>query len=222
MTAVIRMYEQGPPAVLRYEQETIGEPHEDQVLVRQAAVGVNHADIRYRNGHAHINRFPFVNGFEAAATIEAVGPGVRDFHVGDRVAYPFAAGAYAETRTISPHRLLRIPDDVTFPRAAAVRAKGLTAQMLVKRVHPIAAGDVVVVHTATGGVGTLVARWAPALGATVIGTIGLASKWQVARRNGVIVTDNQDFGAHIHEIIEGKVVDVVYDGVGRGTPRSIT
>jgi NADPH2:quinone reductase len=194
MTAVIRMYEQGSPAVLRYEQATIGKPCDDQVLVRQAAIGVNYADVHYRNGSARIDRFPFVNGFEGAGTVEAVGPGVRGFHVGDRVAYHFAPGAYAEARLISAHRLVRLPDDVTFPQAAAVFAKGLTAQMLVKRVYPIAAGDVVVVHAATGGVGTLVSRWAKALGATVIATVGSASKWEAARRTGadyVIATVRQ-------------------------------
>lgn len=93
MTAVIRMYEQGTRTVLRHGQETIGEPCHDQVLVRQAAIGVNHADADYRNGSAHIDRFPFINGFEAAGTVEATGPDVRDFRVGDRVAYHFAPGA---------------------------------------------------------------------------------------------------------------------------------
>jgi NADPH2:quinone reductase len=214
------MYEQGAPSVLRCEQEKIGEAHDHQVLVRQAAIGVNYADIHYRNGSAHIDRFPFVNGFEAAGTVEAVGPGVQDFHVGDRVAYPFAPGAYAEARPISPHRLTRIPDDVAFQEAAAIFAKGLMAQMLVKRVHPIAAGDVVVVHAATDGVGTLVCRWAKALGATVIATVRSASTWEATRRNDidyVIDTDNQDFRAHVREITEGKGADVVYDGFGRNT-----
>jgi NADPH2:quinone reductase len=214
------MYEQGAPAVLRYEQETIGEPCHDQVLVRQAAIGVNHADVDYRNGSAHIDRFPFINGFEAAGTVEATGPGVRDFRVGERVAYHFAPGAYAEARLISAHQLIPLPDDVTFEQAAAVFAKGLTAHMLVKRVYPITAGDLVVVHAATGGVSTLVARWAKALGATVIEIVGSGSNSEAAHHDGVdyvIATDNQDFRAHVREITEANGVDVVYGEVGLDT-----
>lgn len=123
-----------------------------------------------------MDAYPAPVGSEAAGIIEAVGPGVKDFAIGDRVAYPFAIGAYAESRIIPATGLFKLPDDITFDQAAAVLVKGLTAHMLLKQAYILGAGDMVLIHAMTGGVGTLLSNWARALGAIVIGTVGSAAK----------------------------------------------
>ncbi|TGE03776.1 quinone oxidoreductase family protein [Hymenobacter fodinae] len=218
-TGVVTMQAPGPPAVLRYGQETVGAPGPGQVRVRQAAIGVNFVDTYFRNGTFAVHSFPFVPGVEAAGTIEAVGPNVTGFRIGDRVAYHFVAGAYAEVRLMSTNGLVHLPDKITLTEAAAVTTKGLMAWALLRRIYPVPAGTVVLVHAAAGGVGSLTARWARALGATVIGTVGTAAKLAAVQPylDHAIATDQEDFAARVLEITAGQGVDVVYDGVGQAT-----
>lgn len=203
-----------------YERESITEPGPGQVRIRQEAIGVNFVDTYYRDGKFPVRSFPYVPGVEAAGIIEAVGPWVTGFHAGDRVGYHFIPGAYAESRVVSTQQLVLLPDDVTAEQAAAVMVKGFTARMLVKAVHKVTPGDVVLVHAAAGGVGSLVTKWAKALGATVIGTTGSEEKKAAVLANGadyVFLAECQDFVYSVNEITGGRGVDVVYDGVGRDT-----
>lgn len=219
-TAVIRVSEPGAPEVLRYEREELGSPTRLQVRLRQAAIGVNGIDLQLRSGREQAKQLPFVPGIEGAGVIEEVGAGVRGLQPGDRVAYHRVQGAYAAQRLVSSLYLVPLPPDISFELAAAILTKGLTARMLVKQVFPLAEGDVVLIHGAAGAVGTLLARWAVALGATVIGTVSSEAKRIAAEQSGiqhVIVTEHEDFVARVRQIVGNDGVDVLYDGVGEAT-----
>lgn len=219
-TAVIRISRQGSPAVLGYGLETIGTPNANQVVLNQKAIALNFVDVMFRNGTFPLNNFPVTIGVEAAGIVESVGENVKDFAVGDRVGYFFALGAYAERRLINASELIKIPDDVSFDQAAAIMAKGLTARMLIKQAYSVKKGDTILVHAAAGGVGSLISRWAKALGAKVIGTVGNSSKKSYALSHGidsVISLDYDDLTEVVNNFTEGKGVDAVFDGVGKAT-----
>jgi NADPH2:quinone reductase len=190
------------------------------VRVRQEAIGLNFVDTYYRDGKFPVKSFPYTPGVEAAGVIEAVGPWVTEFSVGDHVGYHFIPGAYAESRVVSTQQLIHIPKGITSDEAAAILVKGFTARMLVKMIHPVKQGDVVLVHAAAGGVGTLLTKWAKALGATVIGTTGSEEKKEVVLANGAdyaFLAECREFVYSVLEITGGKGVDVVFDGVGKDT-----
>jgi len=160
-------------------------------------------------------------GLEGAGVVEAVGDGVTDLQVGDRVAYAGGpVGAYAEVRNIPAHRLLKLPDTISFETAAAMMLQGLTAAYLLRKTYRVQPGDAVLIHAAAGGVGLIACQWAKALGATVIGTVGSAAKGELARAHGcdhVIDYSSENFSQRVREITGGEGVAVVYDGVGKDT-----
>ena len=217
---VIRIKKQGPPSVLEYTNEKLSEPGQNEVIIKQEAIAINFVDVMFRNGTFPINTFPATIGVEAAGRIEQLGPGVSEFSTGDRVGYFFALGAYAERRLININELIRIPDDITFDQAASVLAKGLTARMLIKQAYQVKPNDVVLVHAAAGGVGSLVAKWAKSLGATVIGTVGNISKKDLALSYGldhVVALDTENLEEIIFSVTKNHRIDAVYDGVGKAT-----
>ncbi|MCF0064637.1 quinone oxidoreductase [Dyadobacter chenwenxiniae] len=219
-SGVVQISKQGPPSVLEYTNEIVGNPGNNQVLIRQKAIALNFVDVMFRNGTFPLNHFPATIGVEAAGVVEAVGTGANEWNVGDRVGYYFALGAYAEKRLINKDQLIKLPDDISFDQAASLMAKGLTARMLVKQAYAVQPGDVVLVHAAAGGVGSLVSRWAKSLGAVVIGTVGNASKKALAESQGidlVIALDSQDLAEQVGSITNGLGVDAVFDGVGKAT-----
>lgn len=220
MPHAIRIRKTGGPEVLRWEKVAVPPPASGEVTVRQAAVGLNFIDIYHRTGLYPLP-LPSGLGMEGAGTVEAVGEGVGDFKVGDRVAYAGGpVGAYAEIRNIPAHRLLHLPDSIDFETAAAMMLQGLTAAYLLRRTYCVQPGDSVLIHAAAGGVGLIACQWAKALGATVIGTVGSAAKADVARAHGcdhVIDYTREDFSRRVHEITDGAGVPVVYDGVGKST-----
>ena len=157
---------------------------------------------------------------EGAGLVESVGANVSEFQPGDRVAYGGPIGGYAELRLIAADRLVKLPDSIGFEQAAAMMLKGMTAHMLVRRIHPVAAGDTILVHAAAGGVGLILCQWASALGATVIGTVGSDEKAELAHAHGCdhpIVHTRQDFVAEVGRITEDRKLPVVYDSVGHDT-----
>jgi NADPH2:quinone reductase len=163
---------------------------------------------------------PFVSGNEGAGEVVAVGPGVTDIKVGDRVGYVSALGAYAAERLLPADRAVKIPDSISYEQAAAMMLKGLTAQYLLRRTYKVEKGDNVLIHAAAGGVGLIACQWASHLGANVIGTVGSKEKGELARKNGahhVILYRDEDFVAKVKEITGGKLCAVVYDGVGKAT-----
>lgn len=219
-SGVIRIKKQGSPSVLEYDVEKISQPTGNQVLLQQKAMALNFVDVMFRNGSFPLSNFPATIGVEAAGVIESVGENVTEFAAGDRVGYFFSLGAYAERRLIDASELIKLPEDVSFDQAAAVMAKGLTARMLIKQAYQVKQGDVILVHAAAGGVGSLVSRWAKALGATVIGTVGSSGKKDYVLNNGidhVIALDKEDLIESVKNFTKGNGVDAVFDGVGKAT-----
>lgn len=219
MTQRIRIYQQGTPAVLQYETFALEKPARGQVSLRHEAIGVNFVDTLFRDGTFKVP-LPFGMGVEAAGVVEAVGPDVSNFKAGDRVGYFFAPGAYADRRVIDASALIKLPADISSEQAAGLMSKGLTAWALVKQVYALRAGETVVVHGASGGVGTLLARWAKSIGATVIATVGSAQKARIVESWGlatVLRSDEPELADRINTANGGSGVDVVYDLVGRQT-----
>ncbi|HKU69628.1 MAG TPA: quinone oxidoreductase [Burkholderiales bacterium] len=219
MPYAMRIYEHGGPEKLRWEQVEVGAPGEGQVRVRNKAVGLNFVDTYQRSG-LYPMPLPFTPGSEGAGVVEAVGPKVKDFKVGDRVAYSSPIGAYAEVVLRPAARLVKIPSGVDERTAAAMMLKGLTTQYLIRRTYRVKKGDTILMHAAAGGVGLILCQWAKALGATVIGTVGSDEKAALAKKAGckhVIVTSREKFVDRVKEITKGKGVPVVYDGVGKDT-----
>ena len=220
MTHAIRIHEHGGPDVMKWEAVEVGKPGDNEILVRHSAVGVNYIDTYHRTGLYKI-ALPSIIGREGAGVVEAVGTGVAEVKVGDRVAYASAPiGSYSESRLISADRVVKIPDGVTDQQAASMMLKGMTAQYLIRRTHSVKAGDTILFHAAAGGVGLILCQWARYLGATVIGTVGSEEKAVLARANGchhVINYRTEDFVARVAEITGGRKCAVVYDGVGKDT-----
>jgi NADPH2:quinone reductase len=217
MGCSIRLREFGGPDVLRIERSDPGHPGPNEVRLRQTAIGVNFIDVVQRRGVSPIAlSLPSGIGGEAAGIIEAVGSAVRDFTVGDRVAYANVyGGAYASVRPLVP-----LPDEISDRQAAGMMLKGLTAWCLVRQVFDAKAGDVVLIHAAAGGVGLIVCQWLKHLGATVIGTVSSDEKAGLARSCGcdhVIVYTKSDFVSQVMDITAGKKVSAVFDSVGKDT-----
>jgi NADPH2:quinone reductase len=187
------------------------------VRVRHHAIGVNFIDIYHRIGLYPLS-IPAVPGVEGAGVIEAIGDGVTGFAIGDRVAYAAApVGAYAQARNIPAARLIRLPDDIAFRDAAASMLKGLTAHMLLTRTRSVTTGDILLVHGAAGGLGSILVRWAKYLGATVIGTAGSWEKAEIALGYGadqVVVGRNADLVSEVASLTDGRGVDYTIDGIG--------
>jgi NADPH2:quinone reductase len=163
---------------------------------------------------------PCVLGIEATAKVIEVGEGVTGFKVGDRVAYTNELGAYADERTLDASRAIPLPDSVSDEAAAALLFKGQTAHMLLRRVYNVKKGDTILVHAAGGGVGTVLTRWAKALGATVIGTVGSEPKVDLVKKNGcdhVAVLGRDDVASFVRDVTRTAGVQAVYDSIGRDT-----
>ncbi|MGL5812092.1 MAG: quinone oxidoreductase family protein [Aeromonas sp.] len=222
MANAIRFYETGGPEVLRYEEIGVGEPGPGQVRLRHAAVGLNYADTYFRNGTYPI---PLPNGLgvEAAGVVEAVGEGVTNVAVGDRVTYTGfinTLGAYSTERLIPAAPLIKLPDSIACETAAAMTMRGLTSAYLMRRIHDFKQGDSILLHAAAGGVGLIVAQWAKLLGLTVIGTVSSEAKGEVARAHGcdyIIDYSREDVAQRVRTLTEGAGVDVVFDSVGKST-----
>ncbi len=219
MTKAIRIHAPGGPEVMRWEDVPTPEPGPGEVLVKHAAVGLNYIDVYFRTG-LYKTAMPATPGMEASGTVAALGPGVTEFAVGDRVAYGTGAvGAYATERAVPVERLVKLPDAISFETAAAMMLQGMTAQYLVRRTHRVAQGETIVVHAAAGGVGLILCQWARHLGATVIGVVSTAEKAELARAHGAehVVVGHADLPAQVKRITGGAMVPVVYDSVGRDT-----
>lgn len=221
MTKAIRMYETGGPEVLKWEEKDPGQPDAGQALVRHEAVGVNFIDVYHRTGLYPLPSLPVTPGMEGAGVVEAIGEGVTEVAVGDRVAYAgLPPGAYAEVRLIPAHRLVRLPASIPARQAAGMMLRGMTARYLLHGCYRVKAGDIILVQAAAGGVGTIVCQWADHLGATVIGTVGSREKAEHARSHGChhpILYREEDFVSRVKAITQGRGVDVVYDSVGQST-----
>jgi NADPH2:quinone reductase len=210
----------GGPDVLKLEGVTPSAPGPGEVQIRQVAIGVNFIDVYFRTGLYKSAAMPFIPGKEGAGIVTAVGDGVNDLAIGDRVAYASADGAYSSERNVDASQLVKVPDEIPLETAAAMMLKGMTAQYLLNQTFKVGPETTLLFHAAAGGVGLIAGQWAKALGATVIGTAGSQDKVDLALAHGydhVINYRTEDFVSRVREITGGKGVDVVYDSVGKDT-----
>ena len=220
MIKAIRFEKTGGSDVLQYVDYDLPPPAKGQVQVRHSAIGVNFIDTYHRTGLYPLP-LPSGLGSEAAGTVAAVGEGVTAFKAGDRVGYfGHAIGSYAEANNVPADKLVRLPAGISDEIAAAVLLKGMTAQYLLRRIHPVKAGETIVFHAAAGGVGQIGCQWAKHLGATVIGSTTSPDKVALARANGcshVLNTHEAGWEKKVREITNGVGVPVVYDSIGKDT-----
>ena len=221
MAKAVRFYETGGPDVLRLEDVPVGEPGDGEVRVRHHAVGLNFADTYFRLGYYPV---PLPNGMgvEASGVIEAVGPGVNGYAVGDRVTYTGSPlGAYSTERVMPIGSLIRLPVDIDHQTAAAMTMRGLSAAYWLLKTNPwMKAGDTVLLHAAAGGVGLIASQWAKLLGHRVIGTVSSEAKAELARAHGcdeIIYYRREDVAERVRELTDGEGVTTVYDAVGKDT-----
>jgi NADPH2:quinone reductase len=212
----VQIRETGGPKVLQIRNLPDPQPGEGQALVKLHATGVNFIDIYQRTGLYKLD-LPYIPGSEAAGEVVAIGPGVSEVAVGDRVAYSNVLGAYAELAVVPSWRLVNIPDGLDFKQAAALMLQGMTAHYLAMSVYPLKPGDSCLVHAAAGGVGLLLTQMAKRQGAHVIGTVSTREKAALARSVGadeVILYTEDDFQTEVMRLTDGKGVQVAYDSVG--------
>jgi len=219
MSKAIRIHTNGGPEVMKWEAVPTPEPGPGEALIKHHAVGLNYIDVYFRTGLYKAPNMPLIIGSEGAGTVTAVGAGVTLVKPGDRVAYAGPMGGYATDRVVPADRLVKLPDAISFETGAAMMLQGMTAQYLVRRTHPVKAGETIVVHAAAGGVGLILTQWAKHLGVTVIGVVSSEEKAALARANGAAhtVVGYTNLAAEVKKITGGAMVPVVYDSVGKDT-----
>ena len=221
MPHAIRIHKTGGPEVLQWDEVAVGDPGPGEVRLAHKAVGLNYIDTYHRSGLYPVP-LPSSIGLEGAGVVEAVGTGVTEFKVGDRVAYANGPlGSYSEKKIHPAERLVKVPDAISMEQAASMMLQGLTVQYLLRRllVQP-KSGDTILMHAAAGGIGLIACQWAKALGINVIGTVGSEEKAKLAKEHGCTHTINyvtEDFQARVMEITGGKKVPIVYDSIGKDT-----
>ena len=225
MSKAIRIHEYGGPEVLQYEDVDIPEPNTGEVKIRHRAIGLNYADIHTRNGRYPLPTLPHIIGGEGCGIIEAVGAGVLDYSVGDRVAYSSGGhalprGSYCEQRIMNTEQLIKLPPEIDDRLAAAMTTKGLTAHYLIHDCYQVTERDSILVHSAAGGVGTIIAQWARTKGAYVIGVVSSTKKGGFAEDHGchdVIISKSGGIAEQVRGLTGGKGVTAVFDAVGADT-----
>ena len=219
MSHAMRIHANGGPDVMTWEANDVGAPGAGQIKIKQHAVGVNYIDTYQRSGLYKVP-LPAILGSEGAGEVTAVGSGVSDFKVGDRVAYGSSIGGYCEERLIAADRTLKLPDSISYKTAAAMMLQGQTVRYLIKQTYKVGPGTTLLWHAAAGGVGLIACQWAKHLGATIIGTAGGPEKCALAKSHGathVIDYRSEDFVKRVKDITNGVGVDVVYDSIGKDT-----
>jgi len=215
----IRIHAAGGPEVLKLDEIPAPSPKAGEALVKVDAAGLNYIDVYFRTG-MYKAELPLTIGMEAGGTVTAVGSGVSEVKVGDKVAYTGVAGAYAEQAVVPSSKLVVLPSGVSTKQGAAAMLQGMTAHYLACSTYPLKKGDTCLVHAAAGGVGLLLCQIAKLRGARVIGTVSTDEKAKLAREAGAdetIIYTRQDFEAEVKRLTDGKGVQVVYDAVGKTT-----
>lgn len=218
------VHELGPPENMLWEDWPVPDPEPTEVRLRQTAIGLNFADTYHRAGIPHpwpVPPCPVVIGFEAVGFVEAVGCEVTTLDVGDRVGYAIPPlGSYSQYRNYPAASLVRIPDDLEDRQVAALLLKGMTAHYLLHRTYAVQAGDTIVVHAASGGMGLILCSWANSMGATIVGTVSTEEKAELAREAGCqhpIVRSKESFVDKVMELSDGEGAAVVYESIGKDT-----
>lgn len=220
MTHAVRIHSYGGPEMLRWDDVPTPSPGPGEALIKHTAIGLNFIDVYFRTGLYKAPSLPATIGMEGAGVVTAVGDGVTEIAVGQRVAYAGGPiGAYATERAIRADRLVVLPDGITDQQAASAMLQGLTTQYLLRRTYVVKPGDPVLIHAAAGGVGLLMVQWARHLGAVVIGVVGTEAKAALAREHGAhhVLVGYDDLPGKIRQITGGAMVPVVYDSVGKDT-----
>ncbi len=219
MAHAIRVHQHGGPEALKYEAIEVGAPGAGQVKLKQHAIGVNFIDVYQRTG-LYPQTLPFSPGNEGAGEVTAVGDGVTDLKVGDRVAYAGAIGAYASERIAPADKLVKLPDSIPYETGAAMMLQGMTVQYLLRRTYKVGPDTTLLLHAAAGGIGLIACQWAKHLGATIIGTASSEEKCALAKAAGathMINYKTENFVERVNQITGGKKCDVVYDSIGKDT-----
>ena len=220
MTRIVKIEKTGGPEVLKFETVILDKPGPEEVLIEHKAIGLNFIDTYHRSGLYPLE-LPSGIGGEGSGIIKEIGSKVKDFSVGDNVAYAGAPlGSYSSDRNYPTKNLIKIPNGINFDVAATLMTKGLTSYYLLYKTYPVSANETILFHAAAGGVGQILCQWAKSLGCKVIGTVGSEEKINIAKKNGcdfVINYSKENFPKKVLEITKGKGVPVVYDGVGKNT-----
>ncbi len=220
MTRVVKIEKTGGPEVLKLETINLENPSPEEVTIEHKAIGLNFIDTYHRSGLYPLE-LPTRIGAEAAGIIKKVGSKVKDFSVGDSVAYAGAPlGAYSSERNYPIKNLVKIPKEINLDIAATLMTKGLTAYYLLYKTYAVTSNETILFHAAAGGVGQIFCQWAKSLGCKVIGTVGSDEKISIAKKNGcdfVINYTKENFAEKVLEFTKKKGVPVVYDGVGKDT-----
>ncbi len=215
----VRIQQTGSPEVMELVDIDRPMPREGEVCVHVKAAGVNYIDVYFRTG-VYKAELPLTLGMEGAGVIQSVGAGVKDFKVGDAVAWCMQLGAYAEYAVVPERYLVHVPQGLDFESAAAALLQGMTAHYLTRSTYPLKGGETALVHSAAGGAGLLLTQIATQLGARVIGMVSTEAKAKLAAEAGaqdVILYGDENFDVEVKRLIGGRGVDVVYDGVGKTT-----
>ena len=220
MTKVVKIEKNGGPEVLEIKNIEVRDPSPDQVLIEHKAIGLNYIDTYHRSGLYPLP-MPSGIGLEAAGIVKKIGSKVKDFSVGDHVAYAgIPIGAYSDTRVFPADKLVKVPNGITSEIAASIMTKGLTTYYLLYRTFQVRSHDTILFHAAAGGVGQIFCQWAKSIGCKVIGTVGSEEKMKIAKKNGcdlVINYSKENFAEKVKVFTKGQGVPVVYDGVGEKT-----
>lgn len=218
-TTAVRLHEQGSVDTMKIETVELASPGSGEVLLEQSAIGLNYMDVYQRSGYYPLE-LPSGLGLEAAAKVLEVGPDVSDIAVGDRVVYGPVLGAYAKHRIAPAARMIKIPDGVSDEVAAAVLMKGMTVEYLMCRTYPVKAGENVLFHAASGGVGHLAGQWGKHIGARMIGVTSGKENCERILQHGyseAIDRTSEDVAARVRELTDDAGVSVVFDSVGKAS-----
>lgn len=212
----IMVHQFGGPEVLKYDDVPTPQPAAGQVLVRVHAAGVNPYDTYMRSGTYAIKPpLPYTPGSDAAGEIESVGQGVTKFKRGDRVyTAKTVTGAYAEYALALESQVHRLPDKISYTQGAGVWVPYGTAYHALYQCAIARAGESVLIHGASGGVGTAAVQVARAMGMTVLGTAGTDKGLDLVRREGAHHVFNHSQSGHLEKIMDatgGRGVDVVLE-----------
>jgi len=216
----VKIKKTGGPEVLEVEEITLDKPGHEEVKIEHVAIGLNYIDTYHRSGLYPL-KLPIGLGLEGAGVITEIGENVKDFKIGDKIAYAgIPLGSYSTHRNYPIKNLVKVPDGIDLQIAATLMTKGLTTFYLLHKTYPVTSGQTVLFHAAAGGVGQIFGQWAKSLGCKVIGTVGSDEKINIAKENGydhIINYNKENFAKKTLDITDGKGVPVVYDGVGKNT-----
>ena len=220
MAYAMRIHKVGGPEAMQYEQVEVAAPGQGQVKLKQHAIGVNYIDVYLRTGLYPQPAHPFIPGMEGAGEVIAIGAGVTDLKVGDRVAYAGPPGGYSTERLMPADRVVKIPDGIEYKTAAAMMLQGMTVRYLIRKTYKVDKSTTLLWHAAAGGVGLIACQWLKHIGATMIATAGGPEKCKMALEAGAthcIDYKKESFVERVKEITGAKLCDVVYDSIGKDT-----